>query len=413
MLITKKKRIACILLRPGAQARVKMNTPQATASLVALSLILSTAATSAAPASYASQLGRVEVAAQEGKHQLALSLIRSLSKRYPQDYRTALKHGWIAFQGGDYAEAKRAYRRAIALSAGAFDARVGLAWALAKGGDREEAARLFARLRRRQPHSEVVQAGVVATRYAPSVYVSPLLAFGYQSYESNLVKSWGSSALAGLRVAGNRWWLQGAYRYNYFFTSDESVDDFGFHEVIASLGYQGRRVGLSLGYAYLRDGSGLYDYAHIGAAELTYRRLGELRLRGSLSAYSDLSVGAAALSWALSLGPLTVTPGLEIQRAGGATYGAATAEMALRWRWLYVGAGGAYGDRVRPVDLSRFSIYSTPETVAYGGWIGLGLDLRRFGLTLTYAADRFVDGYGDESVGHFVTLGLRIVAGSF
>jgi tetratricopeptide (TPR) repeat protein len=391
-----------------------MNTHYATAAVVSLSLLLSGSVVSArGVAGFAAELARVESAAHQGKHPLALDRVRELSKRYPQDYQVALKHGWLAFQGGEHSEAQRAYRRAIALSAGAFDARVGLAWALAKGGERQAAARLFARLRKGQPHSEVVQAGVVATRHKPSVYISPLLAFGYQSYEANIVKSWASSALAGLRVAGERWWLQGAYRYSYFVTSDESIDDFDFHEAIAGLGYKGKRLGFSLGYAYLRDGSGFYDYAHIGAAELTYRLLGRIRLRGSVSAYSDLTVGSAAASWAIGLGPLTITPGLELQRAGGDYYLAATAEMTLRWRWLYVGAGGAYGDRVRPVDLDRLSIYSTPETVAYGGWLGVGFDFGRVGLTLTYAADRFIDGAGDQSVGHFVTLGLRIVAGSF
>ena len=61
---------------------------------------------------------------------------------YPQDYALALQIGWLAFSAERYREAEDAYRQAVALSSGAPEASVGLAWTLLRVGRSPEARAL-------------------------------------------------------------------------------------------------------------------------------------------------------------------------------------------------------------------------------------------------------------------------------
>ncbi|MCA9663508.1 MAG: tetratricopeptide repeat protein, partial [Myxococcales bacterium] len=141
---------------------------------LALSLFVATPSSQARAADpYAERFA--EAAALEGKSEFtaAAELLEAELKNYPQDYTLALQVAWLRFNAADYDAAIAHYRRAIELSEGSYDARLGLAYSLLGRGDRDEAEDIFLELRAEAPEEPKAKAGLEAARYRIPVIAAP------------------------------------------------------------------------------------------------------------------------------------------------------------------------------------------------------------------------------------------------
>lgn len=82
---------------------------------------------------------RAATRVEEGDSQAALDALRPLFERYDQETRLALQVGWLALELEDYGLSERAFARAVDLSGGSMDARLGLGWTLFRTGRFDEA----------------------------------------------------------------------------------------------------------------------------------------------------------------------------------------------------------------------------------------------------------------------------------
>jgi len=82
---------------------------------------------------------RAATLVEAGDAEAALDALRPLFERYDQETRLALQVGWLALELEDHGLAERAFARAVDLSGGSMDARLGLGWTLFHTGRFDEA----------------------------------------------------------------------------------------------------------------------------------------------------------------------------------------------------------------------------------------------------------------------------------
>lgn len=410
---------------------------------------------------YAAKTAEVDRLEEAGDLKRAADLQEELARTYPQDYAGVLRSAWLAYRAGRYVRAGKAYRAALSLSPQSLDARLGLAWTLAKEGDREQAHGLFMALKKEAAGNPSVLAGLKETAAAPpSTVLAPLAGFGVLAYDGHELKKWALATTVGLSLRATRFQLTAAYRYSYFATvgsmnSQNSAligsqsgalgpgpgappppppppgsvpagngngsglgngaggSGFSHHEAYLTSRYDLERFGVGAQYAYIYDGSGEYGHVHLGGLSLRYSPWGDIMLSGNVSAYQDATIWRGVLAWRIPLGIFGVTPGVALQGNGEKARVAGELAVDLRWRLLSLYIGGRYGDQERLAYLERLVVYDVPETINYGGWAGLGLQLGRLGISLTYSIDRYESSTGQRSNGHFAGLTLSFSSNRF
>ena len=198
--------------------------------------------------------------------------------------------------------------------------------------------------------------------------------------------------------------LNVTYRYGHFWTTDSAQESLGLsetfdqHELYLSAGASYKRFGISAQYAYIADGSGYLDYAHVAGVTARYSPWGDITLSANVGLYSDMTVVTINPAWRLPLTSwLSVTPGLSVQVAssdddslllGGETSEAlvaATLNVTAHGRLGSLWVGGRYGDQVRLADLNAATVYNTADRHNYAFWAGGQLNLSdRWSLFLSY-----------------------------
>lgn len=438
---------------------IKTTAPERLILLTASLCVLCVCASTAGADVYTEKTADVARLEKAGRLKRAADVQEALARSFPQDYAVVLRSAWLAYRAGRYARAGKAYRAALALSPQSLDARLGLAWTLAKEGDREQAHELFMTLKKEAAENPSVSAGLKETAAAPpSMVLAPLAGFGVLAYDGHQLKKWALATTVGLSLRAARFQLTAAYRYSYFATvgsahSQSSAlissqsgalgpgpgvpppppppgsvpsgngsgaglgngagSGFSHHEAYLTSRYDVERFGIGAQYAYIYDGSGEYGHVHLGGLSLRYSPWGDIMLSGNVSAYQDATIWRGVLAWRLPLGIFGVTPGVALQGNGEQARVAGELAVDLRWRWFSLYVGGRYGDQERLAYLERLVVYDVPETITYGGWAGLGLQLGRLGVGLTYSIDRYESSAGQRSNGHFAGLTLSFSSNRF
>ncbi len=342
----------------------------------------------------------------------------------PQDYGLAMAAGWAAFQGGDWEGAMRYYRRAEALSEGAFEARLGIAWTLQRQGERKSARAVFEQLALERPEDPAVQDGLALTEPPPRVAVEPGFGLSFQLFGTGASREVGGGADADvvLRIV-DRVWIRGTYRYADF-GSERTGNGSGFmggqnmtrrldqHQVHAGLGVFWPRVGFAGHYAFADFSLGEAHQLHVPGSTLRISTWGDLMVEGSATFSEQPVVGRTALAYRLPAAKwLDLTPagGLQFDRGDVLP----TGYLGLRFHGKpgSIAVGGKYGEERQPVYVGLATIYSQRSPVRGGGWFVASAWLPRgFSLTASYALDSLdlllESGEVDPVLNHAVSLGV-------
>ena len=377
---------------------------QISASCVLAVLLLLSAQVEAAN-KYDDAMARAASLEKAGQPGQAAAALQKIERRYRQDYALQLRLGWLHFQAGDNARSERHYRRALKLSPGSIDARHGLAWALLRGGKRELARTRFQEVLDRWPDTTRARQGLAQAQDAPRITLRPTAYLSGQIYQDHPYKTYAIGTTVSLPV---QLWTHGlldaTYRYSHFWTTDDAQDSLGLdetfdqHELYLSAGVSYPRFGIQAHYAYLDEGSGYLDYAHVAGVTARYSPWGDITLSTSVGLYSDMTVVSISTAWRLPvLSWLSVTPGLSVQVASADSdsllLGDETSETLVAGSLMVTAhgrpgslwVGGRYGDQVRLADLSSKVVYNTADRYTFGLWAGGRLNLSdHWSLFLSY-----------------------------
>lgn len=374
--------------------------------LVALCLLVALPPAQAGDLStYDGAMARAAALEKAGKPDRAAAALQKIERRFRQDYTLQLRLGWLHFEAGDHARSARHYRRALSLSPGSKDARHGLAWALLRLGRRASARARFQQVLDRWPDTTVARRGLAMAQDPARVTLRPTAYLTGQVYQDHPTKSGAVGATVSLPV---QLWTHGllgvTYRYGHFWTTDSAQQSLGLdetfdqHELYLSAGVSYARFGVVAQYAYISDGSGYLDYAHVAGITARYSPWGDITLSANVGMYSDMTVVSVSPAWRLPvLSWLSVTPGLTVQAASSdssslllsgetsETLVAGTLTVTAHGRAGSLWVGGRYGDQVRMANLSSSVVYNTADRNTFGLWAGGRLSLSdHWSLFLSY-----------------------------
>jgi tetratricopeptide (TPR) repeat protein len=355
---------------------------------------------------------RARAAEARGDLAAAVDALTPSLLAYPQDYQLALAVAELESRRGRREAAIVAYRAAIARSPRAEGARAGLVHELAWAGRCDEAeTELRAIVPPPGAAAEAARNAVATCGLASPSPVTIGLAFNHLEFPSHPYKSAGNGATAAVDLARGGWSFGLTGRYLSISSRDTTaMASFTQQEGYARAGFGTAKLGASLLFAVLRDGSGkLGTSEHVGTA-LRWSPAGDLVLTATVSAYTDETVLRISPSYRIPILPkVSLTPAVALQRAEGATWWNGSLTLAYDARRLSLFAGGKYGEEVRPANLSESVVYNMTEHVTWGVWAGarvrLGDDLA---LRLAYSLDHLEGSSGTTPVSsnlHAFTIG--------
>jgi len=396
----------------------------------------------------ATDLQQIDDYEQRGRFVAAARRTEDLARAFPQDYGLWLRAGWLRYRAGHWRRAQRHYRRAIELSQGSLDSRLGLGWSLLDDGRRRDAIATFEALERDAPESPRVAEALDLARARPVVAThvrTSLTGHGYplhptlsrgiggqvggglQIAEHGLVSaSYGFSRLAyepttqalalsagngpsmgdngGMGEAGGT-----GPGYGRGTNGDPFVEDtFDQHHVYAAAGVTWPTAGALLQYGLLHD-EGLVDVHAVGTS-LRWSPWGDVLLGVSTTIEGDRMRPRVAPSWRLPIHPhASLHPGASIQAEDAQVLGTGRLTATFHGDRGAVWLGGMGGRERRPALLDIPIILNLGDDLRYGVWLGGHLSLPKgWGLLASYEL------YGLEPAdptaalaqAHYVTVGL-------
>jgi tetratricopeptide (TPR) repeat protein len=341
---------------------------------------------------YDDAFARAASAERRGDLAGAASALAAAVDAYPQDYAIALALGWTYFRAGRYADAEHAYRAAALRAPASHEARLGLAWSVAREGRCGEAQPSLRELLE-SPEADRAREGLAECEAPARAGGTRELAVAWNEllFPQHPYKASGTGFVAsGASSIGDAWNVGGAYRFMRFAPQGTSaLAPFSQHEGYLDVAYDRPAFAITARGAIVADGSGAYGTSAHAGASLRWSPFGDLTLDTALSAYPDLSVLRASLRWRIPIvGPLSLVPGLAVQRAGADTLPNASLGVAATFPRLSLWAGAKLGEEARPAYLDAHVVYDVPERVAWGAWLGARVKLTEsVGLSAAYALD--------------------------
>lgn len=369
---------------------------------------------------------------QAGHSREAAASLEPAAARYPQDYALALRLGWLWFQAGDHAAARRRYAQALSLSADAsHDARLGLGWSSLRLDARDDAARAFEQLLALDPNDASAREGLSLARAsrARALRLWASLWLGVQAWAEHPTRTWSASATASVTAQALDWPVLGVtYRAVAYATTQQrtvqpppprpglpppppfaqsSTSTNAQQEIHFMAGVARRTWAARAHVGYLWDAANPYAPATVFGVS------GRLALRGDLSAelsdtvFADGAYVRAVAAWAADLGRgWSLGPVASLQ-LGGFTGGSFGALASFTRGGYAVSAGARYGDERRPTALAEALTFATDDRVrgalTLSGLVPLGgpfsLALRYDGLLLSTAQS----GGSVDASAHFFT----------
>jgi hypothetical protein len=238
---------------------------------------------------------------------------------------------------------------------------------------------------------------------------SPYTAWGSGTFLlQNNTAAYGGAA--GLIVTPGPWLFAGAYRGTSFPAASgrfrAATDSSKQHEGYGTVGYGGKRAGLSLHYGYL---SAWTNAHHVGATG-RFSPFGDLLLAYSASFYTDSTIHRLELSWRLPVSKsISIRPAAAAQSVDGilryAGYLTLLGDHGEFGWWL----GGKGGSETRPVHFTQAIVWNYSDTITGGATGGVRATFGSTSVSLGYdfALLRRSEGFGRGlSLNHLITLGF-------
>ncbi len=340
---------------------------------------------------------------REGRARDAASSLDPFLALHPQDHDLALRLGWLWFQAGDNALARRRYELALRLSGDtSHDARLGLAWTLLRLGDSTGARREFEQLVALDAADASAREGLTLTTTASPrpLRVWASLWAGAQLYTTHPQRTWSLSVAPSITVQLYDWPVFGVtYRaVGYALRQRPAV----MGPPVSSTNLQ-QEIHLMAGVARtnwaLRAHLGhVWDGSNAMTPATAFGVSGRLTLRGDLSAelsesiFQDYSVARAAVAWAAQLSDAwRLGPVASAQYDSGGAFGGSIGALVGWRRGGYEATLSArYGDERRPTSLVEGIFWASDDRIrgalSLSGLIplggGLSLALRYDGMLL-------------------------------
>jgi hypothetical protein len=344
------------------------------------------------PPPYEKTLTQARAQLAQKQYDESLRTLERLLTRYPQDYTATLLAGWAAFNGEHYRRALRYYRRAVALSGGAFDAKAGVAWTLQRLGAREKARARFLRLARQAPKDRMIQRGLRLTQ--TRWLLAPYAGFEYHGYTKHTERLAAYGGVAGLALTYRSFTLRSAYRFTRVeFKADGSGNpaiEFGQHEAYLSMGYAKGPFAIAGHYAFVDDGNITDSRIHLAGLSLAGKLWGSApSIEGNVGIYTDDTVLNVAAGWRWPIGRGWVEPTLSVQRVDATNLAAGGLSAGLRLGPVDAWVGGRYGEQRHAALLGYQLLNNTGDIVAMQAWAGLSLSITSaLRIDVGYAVDK-------------------------
>jgi len=119
----------------------------------------------------------------DGRWEEAAELLETLVESHPDDYALFLRLGMLERRAGHSSQAAEDYRRAVEISGGSLESRLGLAWSTLESGQSEQAALFFRGILAEFPDSELAREGLARAEGSPGT--APFEAAGGFSWISH------------------------------------------------------------------------------------------------------------------------------------------------------------------------------------------------------------------------------------
>lgn len=351
--------------------------------LVCLAAVVQVCAIARADGDYYQALDAAEHAANGGDYVRAVNTVATALTKYPNDYRLTLELAWYQLLNGDYQSSEFNYRRAIALSDGALEARLGLGWVFVHTGRCELAVPQLRAILDESPDESAARAGLFTCAEQKAVHGSVWLAGAASEYTDHPWKRSSLDGLAGLTLRYQSFAFGAAYRFLSLTATDRRVAGYTQHEAYLHAGYAKDSLEVLAHAAYVWGGDALgTGSAHAG---LTARVpiadvLRDVNGQLTLSRYPDLWIVRVSVSTVFSLGRIQLVPEIAVEQVGheALTSGALTASLALGNLTLW--ASGKIGEEYRAAFLSQFAVFNSEDRSLWSVAGGL-----RFGLSEHWA----------------------------
>lgn len=404
-----------------------------------------------APAS--SEVDALEAA---GKYRKAASEAEDLAQAYPQDYGWTLRAAWLRFQAQHYRRATVHYRRAIELSGGSLESRLGLSWSLLYDGHRRQAIAELETLKRDYPEAPEIDEALAFARARGPVAYRPWASVTGQLYGNHPTLERGLGIQGGLSLTiAEHTLLAASYGFarigfDPIVTDALLADSLGAgngngagngsgsgngngngngngatngawgngntslgdsadqHQVHVAIGPVWAAGGVTLQYGFLYV-EGLPDLHAIGTS-MRWSPWGDIVLAANTTIEADVVRPRIEPSWKLPVHEhVWLRPAFSMQIDDGVlptgmlTLGVHGRPGAL---WL----GGKYGRERRPAYLDTPVIFNIPGDIRWGGWVGGQLELPA---NMAFFAAYELDGVEVQTEAalartqaHYITLGL-------
>ncbi len=300
--------------------------------------------------------------------------------RYPQDVDLPLQLGWVQFRSGRFSDALYSYTLAFARTGQAGEAELGMAWSLLKLGRCAEARAHF------QPlsqvgllHPDLLEAVKLceaershAAAPPPKLWIAPTAMMGVYLYQNNPYIKYTLAPFARLdALVLGRFYFAAAYRYSFFKSNSTQLANWSQNDLYLSAGITGKRLGATLHYALLLDGSGYSGTSHHIGLSARYSFDWDVLLHLSASFYKDAPVLRGELDFRVPVfGGFSMLPGAALQWTPGEVSKALRLSALYDFRRASVWIGGKVGDEERAAYLNVSYVYNGTYHIPYGAWAG-------------------------------------------
>jgi tetratricopeptide (TPR) repeat protein len=354
--------------------------------LVCLAAVVQVCAIARADADYYQALDGAEHAAKSGDYPRAAQTVAHALINYPNDYRLTLELAWYQLLNGDYRSSELNYLRAIALSDGALEARLGLGWVFVHSDRCQRALSVLQTILDESPDETAARNGLIACAEQKAVHGSVWLGLAGSEYTDHPWKRSSVDGLLGLKLRYRSLAFGAAYRFLSLAATDHRVAGYAQHEAYLQAGYARAALEVLAHAAYVWGGDALgTGSAHAGVtARLPIADvLREMNGQLTLSRYPDLWIVRVAVSTVFSLSRIQLVPEVAVEQVGheALTSGALTASLTLGRLTLW--ASGKIGEEYRAAFLSQFAIFNSEDrslwSVAGGARLGLSEHWALFG----------------------------------
>lgn len=344
------------------------------AGLLSAVVLLLAGATSYGQGQYDTTWARALELEQAGQYLEAIAELESLLDAYPQDYALILQLGWFNFEASNYDEAEVYYHRAIELSGGSFEGRLGLGWTLLRQERYDEAETLLEQLGDFAPDNTSVQQALAEIEAVTSGTWTTWFSGTGHIYgdHPDVTSGWGVSVGANGLIEQHLV-LGVMYRFTRLAYSRSSgrggrAFQWNQHEIFLGAGVAFPEAGLVAQYARIIPS--LDDQSDISVAGISarYSPWGDIVLGANIGFFEETEIVRLAPSWSLPVSDwVSLRPGMALQIIDEEALWSGNLALVFHSESTGLTITGKLGEEEQTADLSAASIYSLAGRIRFGG----------------------------------------------